>query len=156
MDFAALIRRMAAAIVRGDGEDAAACFCADGVYHDVFYGAFPRAEIPRMVRDFFHRDGTNFVWDMHDPVADGLVSYARYVFSYDGLLPGSEGRRALFEGVSVCTLAGGLIRSYQEVANTGPGLYRLGFPASRLERIVARQAEALAARPEAHHHLAGR
>ena len=108
-----------------------------------------------MVREYFHRDATRFIWDMHDAVADGRIGYARYVFSYDSLLPGSEGRRALFEGVSVCTLRDGLILAYHEVANTAAGLQRLGFPAARLERIVARQAEALAARPEARHHLGG-
>ncbi|MEX2481643.1 MAG: nuclear transport factor 2 family protein [Gammaproteobacteria bacterium] len=153
MEFRELITSMASAIARGDGAAAAACFCADGVYHDVFYGAFPKAEIPRMVSDYFHRDACNFIWDMHDPVSDGRTGYARYVFSYDGRLPGAEGRRALFEGVSVCTLQDGLILHYHEVANTAPGLHRLGFPAARLERIVARQADALAAREETRHHL---
>ena len=155
MAFERLIRDMAAAIARGDGAAAADCFCADGVYHDVFYGAFPKPEIPRMVSDYFHRDATNFIWDMHDPVSDGRVGYARYVFSYDGRMPGSEGRRAIFEGVSVCTLRDGLILAYHEVANTAPGLQRLGFAPERLARVVARQADALAARDEARHHRAG-
>ena len=156
MEFRDLITTMAAAIARGDGTAAAACFSPAGVYHDVFYGAFPRAEIPRMVSDYFHRDAANFIWDMHDAVSDGRIGYARYVFSYDGRMPGTEGRRALFEGVSVCTLDDGLILSYHEVANTAPGLYQLGFPAARLERIVARQAAALAAREESRHHLSAR
>lgn len=155
MGFDQLIREMAAAIVRGDGAAAAACFCDGGVYHDVFYGAFSREDIPRMVREYFHRDATNFVWDMHDPVSDGRIGYARYVFSYDGRMPGSEGRRAIFEGVSVCTLRDGLILAYHEVANTAPGLQQLGFAPERLARVVARQAEALAARAEARHHRAG-
>ncbi|MGE0485494.1 MAG: nuclear transport factor 2 family protein [Gammaproteobacteria bacterium] len=154
MPFGELITTMAAAIARGDGAAAAACFHDEGVYHDVFYGAFPKADIPRMVSDFFHRDATNFIWDMHDPVSDGRIGYARYVFSYDGLVPGSEGRRALFEGVSICTLRDDRLLTYHEVANTATGLHGLGFPAARLERIVARQAEALAARDEAAHHRA--
>ncbi|MGR8919886.1 MAG: nuclear transport factor 2 family protein [Gammaproteobacteria bacterium] len=154
MQFDQLIRTMAAAVVRGDGEAAAACFTDDGVYHDVFYGAFPRAEIPRMVRDYFHAHAGDFVWDMHEPVSDGRVGYARYVFSYTGRMAGSEGRRALFEGVSVCHLRDGLIESYHEVANTMTGLHLLGFAPERIDKLAARQAVALAARDEARGHAA--
>ena len=38
------------------------CFTPDGVYHDVFYGAFEgRDRIAEMIRDYFHRDGCNFL-----------------------------------------------------------------------------------------------
>lgn len=156
MEFAALITSMTQAIVRNDGSAAAACFTADGVYHDVFYGAFARPDIPRMVSDYFHRDATNFLWDIHDPVTDGRIGYARYVFSYDGRIAGAEGRRALFEGVAVCRLRDGLIASYSEVANSAPGLAMLGFEPARLARIVERQGAALAARDEAARHHARR
>lgn len=155
MAFAELITTMTQAIVRGDGAAAADCFTEDGVYHDVFYGAFPKPEIPRMVAEHFHRDAGNFVWDVHDPVFDGRTGYARYVFSYDGRLPGSEGRRAIFEGVAVCRLEGDRLQSYTEVANTATGLLMLGFAPERLAKIVARQADALAARDEAAHHRGG-
>lgn len=155
MAFAELITTMTQAIVRGDGAAAAACFAPDGVYHDVFYGAFPQPEIPRMVSDYFHRDATNFRWDVHDPVSDGTVGYARYVFSYDGKLPGSEGRRAVFEGVAVCRLAGEKLLSYTEVANTATGLAMLGFEPARLAKIVAKQARALTERDEAAAHRGG-
>ena len=36
--FGDLITRMTAAVCRGDGRAAAACFTPDGVYHDGFYG----------------------------------------------------------------------------------------------------------------------
>lgn len=153
MAFSGLIRTMTAAIVRGDGDAAAACFAEDGVYHDVFYGAFPKPEIPRMVSEHFHRDAGNFLWDIHDPVSDGTTGYARYVFSYDARIAGSEGRRALFEGVAVCRLKEDLLLSYTEVANTSTGLSMLGFPPQRLAKIVARQAAELAARGEAAAHL---
>jgi ketosteroid isomerase-like protein len=153
MKFGQLLTSMTQAICRGDGPAAAACFSADGVYHDVFYGAFPRADIPRMVTDFFHRDASAFVWELHDPIACGDVGYARYVFSYDGRVAGSEGRRAVFEGVSVCRLRDDLIVSYTEVANTAPGLVMLGFAPERLARIVARQGAELAARAEARNHI---
>lgn len=153
MDFGELITTMAQAIARGDGTAAANCFSDDGVYNDVFYGAFAKAEIPHLVSGHFHRDATNFIWDMHDPVADGRIGYARYIFSYEGKLAGCEGRRAMFEGVSVCHLKDGLIRNYHEVANTSTGLRMLGFSPTRLDKIVQRQAAELSARSESSHHI---
>ena len=153
MSFAELITRMTQAIVRNDGAAAADCFTDDGVYHDVFYGAFPKARIPLMVSEHFHRDASDFIWDLHEPVSDGRVGYARYVFSYAGRMPGSEGRRALFEGVSICTLRDGRLVTYHEVANAAPGLVMLGFAPARVAKIIERQGEALAARGESAHHL---
>ncbi len=153
MDFADLIRTMTQAIARGDGEGAAACFAADGVYHDVFYGPFPKAEIPRMVSEYFHRDGERFMWDIHDPMTDGTMGYARYIFSYSAKVAGAEGKRAMFEGVAVCELKGGLIRSYREVANAATGLYMLGFEPERLCKLVAREADELTGRNEAAAHV---
>lgn len=152
MEFRDLILRLTQAIVRGDGAAAAACFTEDGVYHDVFYGAFAKPEIPRMVSDYFHRDACNFIWDIHHPVSDGQLGYARYVFSYDGRIAGAEGRRALFEGVSICELRDGLLLSYHEVANAAPGLAMLGFAPERLTKVVERQGRELASRAEAAHH----
>ena len=154
MEFRDLILRLTQAIVAADGATAASCFADDGVYHDVFYGAFPKADIPRMVSDYFHRDARDFIWDIHAPVSDGQTGYARYVFSYDSRLVGAEGRRALFEGVSICQLRYGLLASYHEVANTAPGLAMLGFEPARLSKVVERQGRELAARAEAAHHRA--
>lgn len=152
MEFGDLIMRLTQAIVRGDGAAAAACFCDDGVYHDAFYGAFPKPDIPTLVHERFHRDGRNYIWDVHAPVSDGHVGYARYVFSYDGLVADADGRRTMFEGVSVCALRDGLLLSYHEVANTAPALLRLGFAPERLVKIVERQGQELATRAEAAHH----
>ena len=152
MQFAELIKTMTAAIVRADGAAAAACFTPDGVYHDVFYGAFAQPEIPRMVTDYFHRDASAFIWDIHDAACEGNIGYARYVFSYDAKVAGCEGRRALFEGVSICQLRDGLLASYTEVANAAPGLHMIGFAPERLLKVIERQGQALATRPEAAHH----
>ncbi len=153
MAFAELIRTMTAAICRGDGAGAAECFTADGVYHDVFYGAFVGPDIARMVTDFFHRDGENFRWDIHAPVADGSVGYARYIFSYDSLLKGHEGRRSVFEGVAVCTLKEGLITSYSEVANSHTGLAMIGFEDARIGRFLQKQVDELRSRSETDGHF---
>jgi ketosteroid isomerase-like protein len=152
--FTALLDAFAAAAVAGDGQRFAALFTEDGRYHDVFYGTFQgRAAIADMLENRFHRDAENFRWDFHDPVRDGGVGYARYVFSYDSKLVGSEGRHVLFEGVSIFRLSGEAIRNYREVANAGPGLVALGFAPERVAKFLAREARELAARPEARGHV---
>lgn len=151
--FADLIRAMTGAAVAGDGAGVAACFTEDGVYHDVFYGEFAgRESIRELIEERFHRDARNFIWDIHDPVEAGGVGYARYVFSYESLLKGHEGRRACFEGVGICRLSGGLIARYSEVADAGTGLSLIGFPPERIARWEAKQAERLLAREEARRH----
>lgn len=153
MSFDDLMQRFAAAAVAGDGGTLAALFAEDGQYHDVFYGTFTgRSEIADLLENHFHRDGTNFRWDMHDPVCQGDIGYVRYLFSYDSKLTGAEGRRGIFEGVAIVALRDGLITSYREVANVGPCLSRLGFAPERLAKLMAREAEQLAARPEASGH----
>ena len=59
----------------------------------------------------------------------------------------------MFEGVAVVALEDGLIKSYTEVANSAPGLQRMGFEPERLARFVAKQGEELANRDEAQGHL---
>jgi ketosteroid isomerase-like protein len=153
-DFAALLEDFTAAAVAGDGARFAALFTEDGVYHDVFYGTFRgRAAIADMLENRFHRDAENFRWDMHDPVRNGDIAYVRYVFSYDSKLEGAEGRRGMFEGVSILGLDGDLIRAYREVANVGPGLVSLGFAPERVAKILGREARELAERPEAEGHV---
>ena len=153
MSFAALLNQFTGAAVVGDGARFAALFTEDGSYHDVFYGTFTgRAAIADMLENRFHRDAANFRWDMHDPVRQGDIGYVRYIFSYDSRLEGAEGRRGMFEGVSILRLERDLIASYREVANVGPGLSRLGFAPERLAKLMARQARELAAQPEAERH----
>ena len=154
MSFAELIHRMTDAAVRGDGSGVADCFTEDGVYHDVLYGAFQGAAIVDMIENYFHRDAENFRWDIHDPVDNGTVGYARYVFSYDSKLDAFKGKRAVFEGIAVCQLSNGRISSYTEVANAAVGLSNMGFSAERLARFVAKQGDELRKRDEAAAHIA--
>ncbi len=154
MTFAERISAMGRAACAGDGAGVAACFTEDGVYHDVFYGAFKgRAAIADMIENYFHRDGADFRWDMHDPVDDGETGYARYVFSYRSKLPEAAGRRSIFEGVAIARLRDGLISDYREVANAVTGLSMMGFAPERLGKFIARQAAELEARDEAAKHL---
>jgi ketosteroid isomerase-like protein len=154
MNATGMLRTFCDAVERRDGKAFAALFTEDGVYHDVFYGAFKgRAKIAEMIDDWFYRTATDFRWDMHTPVTDGTTLYARYTFSYRSTLPEAKGARAMFEGVSIMTLRDGLIAEYHEVANTATGFVDMNFAAERIAKIMAKQGAALKARPEMARHL---
>ena len=154
MTFEDLITRMTQSAARGDGKAVADCFTEGGVYHDCFYGSFQGSDnIVEMIEQHFHRDGEDFIWDLHDPVSNGDMGYVRYVFSYVSKLDESKGRRSMFEGVCVCRMKDGLLSEYREIANAGTGLQLMGFPAERLAKFIAREAQELIARPESAHHF---
>jgi ketosteroid isomerase-like protein len=155
MNLAAMLRAFCDAVEQRNGKAFAALFTEDGVYHDVFYGAFSgHAEIADMIDDHFYRTATDFRWDMHVPVSDGETLYARYTFSYRSTLPEAKGARAMFEGVAIMELRDGKILGYREVANTAPAFVDMNFAPDRIARIVAKQGAALKARPEMKRHLA--
>jgi ketosteroid isomerase-like protein len=155
MNSTAMLRAFCDAVERHNGAAFAALFTEDGIYHDVFYGAFAgRPKIAEMIDDWFYRTATDFRWDMHDPVSDGKTLYARYTFSYRSLLPEAKGARVMFEGVAIMTLRDGLIAEYHEVANTAPTFVDMNFAPERVAKIMAKQGAALKARPEMKRHLA--
>ena len=155
MEFSELVHALARAASAGDGAAVAALFAKDGEYHDVFYGTFKgREAISDMIENHFHRDGENFIWDMHDPVSQDGMGYARYVFSYQSRLPGCDGRRGMFEGVSVIRYDNeGKITDYKEIAESGVGLSLLGFEDARIARFLSKEAKSLQARPESAAHI---
>jgi limonene-1,2-epoxide hydrolase len=149
MEISTLLKSFCTAVERRDGKAFAALFTPDGVYHDVFYGAFTGpVEIASMVDDRFHRTARELRWDMFRPVSDGEALYAYYTFSYVSTLPEAQGRRVGFEGVSIMRLRDGKIAEYREVANVGPGFVQMGFAPERIAKILAREGEQLKARPE--------
>ena len=149
-----LLRAFCDAVEARNGKAFAELFTEDGVYHDVFYGAFAgRARIAAMIDDWFYRTATDFRWDMHAPVSDGHTLYARYTFSYRSTLPEARGARAMIEGVAIMQLRDGRISEYHEVANTAPAFVALNFAPERIVKIVAKQGTALKARPEMARHL---
>ena len=155
MDILAMLRDFCDAVERRNGSAFAALFAEDGVYHDVFYGTFGgRAKIAGMIDDWFYRNATDFRWDMHEPVCDGETLYARYTFSYRSTLPEAKGARAMFEGVAIMKLRGGLIAEYREVADTAPAFVDMNFVPERMARIAAKQGADLKRRPEMQRHLA--
>ena len=88
MDTTTLLRTFCDSVERRDGRTFAQLFTEDGVYHDVFYGAFAgRKKIAELIDDWFYRAAEDFRWVMHDPVSDGQTLYARYTFSYRSKLP---------------------------------------------------------------------
>jgi len=154
MNVTAMLRSFCDAVERRDGTAFAALFTEDGVYHDVFYGAFAgREKIAALIDDWFYRTANDFRWDMHTPVSDGSTLYARYTFSYRSTLPEAGGARVMFEGVSIMKLRDGLIAEYHEVANTAPAFVDMNFAPERIAKIVAKQGAALKARPETARHL---
>jgi len=154
MNVSAMLRSFCDAVERRDGRGFAELFTEDGVYHDVFYGAFEgRPQIAGMIDDHFYRTATDFRWDMHSPVCDGETLYARYTFSYRSLLPEAKGARAMFEGVAIITLHDGRIADYREVANTAPAFVDMNFEPERIAKIAARQGAELKARPEMQRHF---
>ena len=154
MNVPAMLRSFCDAVERRDGKAFAALFAEDGVYHDVFYGSFGgREKLAELIDDWFYRTATDFRWDMHAPVSDGEMLYARYTFSYRSTLPEAGGARVMFEGVSIMRLRDGRIAEYREVANTAPGFVDMNFAPERIAKIAARQGAELKARPEMARHL---
>ena len=154
MPTTAMLKTFCDTVEKRDGAAFAALFAEDGVYHDVFYGAFEgRAKIAEMIDDWFYRTAEDFRWDMHDPVSNGETLYARYTFSYRSKLPEAKGARVMFEGVAIMKLRDGMILEYHEVANTAPAFVDLNFAPERIAKIMGKQGAALKARPEMKRHL---
>lgn len=152
--FATLMQRFVDGVVAADGAAVASCFTADGVYRDVFYGdSKGHKAIADLIENSFHRDATNFKWDLHEPVCHGEVGYVRFICSYDSKFPEVAGKRAMFEGVSVLKLKDGLLSEYHEVVNHATGLAVMGFEAERIRGILLHEADKLKARSESAGHL---
>lgn len=155
MNATGLLKEFTTAVERRDGKSFAALFTEDGVYHDVFYGAFKgREKVAEMIDDWFHRTARDFRWEMFRPVSDGTMLYAYYTFSYVSLLPEAGGKRVGFDGVSIMTLSDGKIAEYREVANAHHGLLEIGFAPERVAKLMAKEHAHIKARPEWERHRA--
>jgi len=154
MNMPALLSAFCQAVEQRNGAAFADLFTEDGVYHDLFYGEFAgRPRIAELIDDWFYRTADDFRWDMHSPVSDGEMLYARYTFSYRSMLPEANGARAMFEGVAIMRLRGSKIAHYQEVGNPATAFADMNFAPERIAKIAARQAAALKARAEMKRHL---
>jgi ketosteroid isomerase-like protein len=149
MNTSTMLRAFCDAVEQRNGKAFAELFTEDGVYHDVFYGAFKgREKIAEMIDDWFHRTARDFRWEMFRPVSDGTMLYAYYTFSYVSTLPEAEGKRVGFDGVSIMRLRDGKIAEYREVANAAIGLLDIGFAPERVAKILLKEAARSKARPE--------
>ena len=94
------------AVEQRNGKAFAELFTEDGVYHDVFYGAFEgRAKIAELDRRLVLSHGDRFPLGHARSGQRRPTLYARYTFSYRSTLPEAEGARAMFEGVAIMTAA---------------------------------------------------
>lgn len=147
-EFSALLQRMMAAAEAGDGEAFAACFTPDATYHDYIYGDHTgKSEIARMLSELFHRDADNYRWEMFDPVCNGRIGYAWYLFSFNSKVPDYAGRFVVIDGMSRFELKDGLISDYSESVNGGVAMAQLGVSAQRMEKVMQRWSKQLADRP---------
>ena len=154
MNTSTMLKSFCDAVEQHNGKALAGLFTEDGVYHDIFYGAFKgRAKIAELIDDWFYRTATDFRWDMHAPVSDGETLYARYTFSW--LIAAGSQRRARDvrrrrDHDAARRQDRGVSRGRQHRA----GLCRHEFAPERIAKIVAKQGAALKARPEMARHLA--
>ncbi len=147
-EFAALLKRMMAAAEAGDGAAFAACFTEDGIYHDYIYGDHQgREAIAHMLEDQFHRDATNYRWQMFDPLSDGRIGYAWSLSSFTSAVPEFAGRKVIIDGMSRFELRNGLISDYSESVNGGVAMTQLGVAPERMAKVLKRWGSELERRP---------
>lgn len=142
-DVDAVLAGFTKAVCAGDGKALAALFAEDGVYHDGFYGEFRgRAAIARMLEDHFHRDARDFFWTFELPIAGRDQAYARFHFGYVTKIPGFEGRKVEFDGISHFRFRDGLIEHYSEVWDLGLAMTQIGFPGERILKALKKRVAA--------------
>ena len=141
MNPSTLLRAFCDAVEQRNGKAFAELFTEDGVYHDVFYGAFEgRTKIAGLIDDWFYRTATDFRWDMHDPVSDGRRCMRATRSAIARRCRKRKGARAMFEGVAIMRLRDGKIAEYHEVANTAPAFIDISSRRSASPRSLRNRA----------------
>jgi hypothetical protein len=154
IDFPDLLSRFARAVAANDGATFSALFTEDGVYDDGFFGEYQGRQAIAEMLQHFHETGSNYRWDFFDPLSDGRTGYARYRFSYASGMPGAEGKRVLFEGISFFTFRDGLIARYAESFDRGMALAQQDFAPERIKKVLLKLAARQNVGAEAKAHLA--
>ncbi len=153
--FARLLHEFTLSAESGDGACFAAHFTEDAVYHDYIYGPHRgRADIGHMLQNLFHRDATDYRWEMFDPVFDGRQGYAWSLSSFTATIPQFQGRRVVIDGMSRFVVRDGLIAEYRESVNGGVAMSQLGVEPERMAKVFARWSGWLKERPETREYLA--
>jgi ketosteroid isomerase-like protein len=154
-EFAQLLNEFTRSAESGDGARFAQHFTEDAVYHDYIYGAHRgRGEIASMLQDLFHRDATDYRWEMFDSVCDGEIGYAWSLSSFTSKIPEFAGRRVVIDGISRFVLKARLIAEYRESVNGGVAMVQLGVEPERMARVFRRWAGWLNERSETQEYLA--
>ena len=154
-EFAKLLREFTLSAETGDGARFAAHFTEGATYHDYIYGPHTgRADIAHMMQNLFHRDATDYRWEMFDPVFDGRMGYAWSLSSFTSTIPQFAGKRVVIDGMSRFIVRDGLIAEYRESVNGGVAMAQLGVAPERMAKVFLRWAGWLEERPETRDYLA--
>ncbi len=154
-EFATLLDEFTRSAESGDGARFARHVTEDAVYHDYLYGPHRgRDAISHMLTNLFHRDATDYRWEMFDPVFDGRQGYAWSLSSFTSTIPQFHGKRVVIDGMSRFVIRDGLIAEYRESVNGGVAMVQLGVEPERMAKVFSRWAGWLADRPETRAYLA--
>src|SRR3954468_9165567 len=154
-EFATLLGDFTHSAESGDGARFARHFAEDGVYYDYIYGPHQgRADIAHMMQDLFHRDATDYRWEMFDPVFDGSMGYAWSLSSFTSTIPQFKSQRVVIDGMSRLIVRDGLIAEYRESVNGGVAMAQLGVAPERMTKVFDRWSGWLKERPETRAYLA--
>ncbi|MDE2375678.1 nuclear transport factor 2 family protein [Bradyrhizobium sp.] len=154
-EFAGLLDAFTRSAESGDGARFARHFTEDGIYYDYIYGPHRgRADIAHMLEGLFHRDATDYRWEMFDPVFDGQQGYAWSLSSFTSTIPQFAGRRVVIDGMSRFIVRDGLIAEYRESVNGGVAMAQLGVEPARMAKVFSRWSGWLHERPETQAYLA--
>ncbi|WP_343205826.1 MULTISPECIES: nuclear transport factor 2 family protein [unclassified Afipia] len=138
-EFAALIGELTLSWASGGGVRVASHFTEDAIYHDFMYGPHTgRAGIAHLVQDLCYRDGTNYRWEMFDPVFDGTKGYAWWLASFTSTVPQFKGKHVVMDGMSRFVIREGLIAEYRESVNGGVAMAQLGAEPERMAKVFRR------------------
>ena len=151
--FTHLLQRFSERVSARDAEGFALLFTPDAYYDDVFYGRHQgRAAIAAMLEKFL-RDGSDFEWEMREPVCAHGIGYAHWDFSFTSNKPGLEGKRVLMVGASRFRMEEhGLIAAYDEWCYQASALLGIGTPLAALEKSLLRQDAKFRIRADAKRH----
>src|SRR4051812_40144648 len=134
-EFAKLLSEFTLSAETGDGARFAARFTEDATYHDYIYGPHSgRPDIAHMMQNLFHRDATDYRWEMFDPVFDGRMGYAWSLSSFTSTIAQFAGKRVVINGMSRFMVRDGLIAEYRESVNGGVAMAQLGVAPSGWQR----------------------
>ena len=154
-EFASLLGDFTLSAESGDGARFASHFTGDAVYYDYIYGPHRgRADIAHMMQNLFHRDATDYRWEMFDPVFDGRQGYAWSLSSFTSTIPQFKGRRVVIDGMSRFIVRDGKIAEYRESVNGGVAMAPLGVEPVRMGKVFERWTGWLKERSETQDYLA--